>query len=73
MKGKIAQYHHRDIRRYLLYMYIVDTKETMGWLWTLPVKVKVVQHLIKCMDCHQLKTVIMQIDYTSSAIEMTQK
>ncbi len=27
---------------------------------------QVVQHLIKCMDYHQLKTVIIQIDYTIS-------
>ncbi len=29
---------------------------------------KVVQHLIKCMDGHQLKTVIIQIDYTTSTL-----
>ncbi len=42
------------------------------------VTVKVVQHLAKCMDYDQLKTVIIQIDYTISThcrqkIEMDQK
>ncbi len=41
-------------------MHIVDTSETTSWIVT----AKVVQHLIKCMDYHQLKIVILQIDYT---------
>ncbi len=60
---------HRGIYRYCLQMYRVDTMAITGLAMDSTfVTEKVVQHLIKCTDYHQLKTVLIQIDYTISTL-----